>query len=218
MVRQLFELGVLQSGFWHQFALTAHSPIGMNPSEYGITPNYKNIEFANNDVAFKDHTGINHSKFSFGLKKSLFNYMHGIAFDFPLEEWFDFKIPKTTIHSDFIYNCLEQETNLNTKPTAKIIWLGNPPLVTEKSKTKKGVTYHQLQMMFHNRREEFSITTDRNKGLWLVDTLEKMTPFNDKQLSFTAIKTDFETHFEDFELFWFSKPVLSLRDKGLLVL
>ena len=31
MVRQLFEAGILQSGFWHQFALTAHSPIGLNP-------------------------------------------------------------------------------------------------------------------------------------------------------------------------------------------
>jgi radical SAM superfamily enzyme YgiQ (UPF0313 family) len=28
MVRQLFEMGVLQSGFWHQFAMTAHSPVG----------------------------------------------------------------------------------------------------------------------------------------------------------------------------------------------
>ena len=26
MVRQLFELGIIQSGFWHQFALTTHSP------------------------------------------------------------------------------------------------------------------------------------------------------------------------------------------------
>lgn len=218
MVRQLFELGILQSGFWHQFALTAHSPIGMNPSEYGITPDYKNIKFANNDVAFKDHTGVDHTKFSFGLKKSLFNYMHGIAFDFPLEEWFDFKIPKTTIHSDFIYNCLESETNLNTKPTAKIVWLGNRPLVTEKTKTKKGTTYNQLQMKFHNRREEFSITTDRDKGLWLVDMLEKITPASEKQLSFTRIKNDFETQFENFELFWFSKPILSLRSRGLLVL
>jgi hypothetical protein len=31
MVRQLFEAGVLQSGFWHQFAMTAHSPVGMHP-------------------------------------------------------------------------------------------------------------------------------------------------------------------------------------------
>lgn len=31
MVRQMFEMGILQSGFWHQFAMTAHSPVGINP-------------------------------------------------------------------------------------------------------------------------------------------------------------------------------------------
>src|SRR5690606_38358720 len=67
MVRQLFEIGVLQSGFWHQFSLTAHSPIGLNPSEYNIIPNTNTISFANNDIAFTDTTGINHDQFSFGL-------------------------------------------------------------------------------------------------------------------------------------------------------
>jgi hypothetical protein len=43
--------------------------------------------FANNDINFKDKTGINHDKFSFGLKKSLFNYMHGICFDYDLQDW-----------------------------------------------------------------------------------------------------------------------------------
>ena len=56
MVRQLFENGIIQSGFWHQFALTAHSPVGLNPEEYGITPSYKNISFANNDIDFIDPT------------------------------------------------------------------------------------------------------------------------------------------------------------------
>lgn len=36
MVRQLFELQVIQSGFWHPFALTAHSPVGMEPEKYGV--------------------------------------------------------------------------------------------------------------------------------------------------------------------------------------
>ena len=101
MVRQLFELGVLQSGFWHQFAMTAHSPVGMFPEEFGVIPEQNEIMFANNDINFKDKTGINHDKFSFGLKKSLFNYMHGICFDYDLQDWFDFKIPKTKIPSDF---------------------------------------------------------------------------------------------------------------------
>jgi hypothetical protein len=36
MVRQLFEAGVLQSGFWHQFAMTAHSPVGIHPEKFGV--------------------------------------------------------------------------------------------------------------------------------------------------------------------------------------
>ena len=31
-------------------------------------------------------------------------------------------------------------------------------------------------------------------------------------------KTDFENHFSDFELFWYSKPINLLRNHGLLVL
>ncbi len=44
MVRQLFEAGVLQSGFWHQFAMTAHSPVGMNPEQYGAVPIFPPLE------------------------------------------------------------------------------------------------------------------------------------------------------------------------------
>ena len=95
MVRQLFELGIIQSGFWHQFALTAHSPIGLNPDKYGISPKLEKIEFANNDVEFKDKTNIDHSKFNEGLKKSLYNYMHGVGFEIRLQDWFEFKVPKT---------------------------------------------------------------------------------------------------------------------------
>ena len=127
MVRQLFELGVLQSGFWHQFAMTAHSPVGMFPEEYGVIPLQNRVTFANNDINFKDKTGINHDKFSFGLKKSLFNYMHGICFEYALQDWFDFKIPETKIPKDYIYNCLQNEQLFSTKPNAKIVWLGGKP-------------------------------------------------------------------------------------------
>jgi hypothetical protein len=82
MVRQLFELGIIQSGFWHQFAMTAHSPVGMNPEEFAVIPKPNVISFANNDVQFIDKTGIDHDKFSFGLKKSLFNFMHCIGLDY----------------------------------------------------------------------------------------------------------------------------------------
>lgn len=218
MVRQLFEIGVLQSGFWHQFALTAHSPIGLNPSDYHIVPYYKNITFANNDVNFKDKTGIDHNQFSFGLKKSLFNFMHGIGFDLPLQDWFDFKIPNTSIKNDFIHKALESEISFNIKPSAKIIWLGSTPFITEHSKTKRGKTRYSLVLLFHSNTEIIEVTMEKDKGEWFLKTLEKLTPNNCVLVSFSDLKTDFETHFEDFELFWFSKPINILRDNGLLVL
>ena len=217
MVRQLFEVGVLQSGFWHQFALTAHSPVGLNPEEYGITPSYKNISFANNDIDFIDQTGINHTQFSFGLKKSLFNFMHGIGFELPLQEWFEFEIPETLIQPDFINNCLVQEVVFNIKPTAKIFWLGTLPLINEFSKTKKGTTKDFLEFTFHDIIDTYQITTEKKKGMWLLEILEQLSPQN-KPKSFGHLKTDFEKQFEDFELFWYSKPIHVLRAHSLLVL
>jgi len=41
---------------------------------------------------------------------------------------------------------------------------------------------------------------------------------NSKTYFFQEVKADFETHLDDFELFWYSKPVNTLREFGLLVL
>ncbi|TYB80229.1 radical SAM protein [Bizionia gelidisalsuginis] len=218
MVRQLFEIGILQSGFWHQFALTAHSPIGINPSDYGVTPHYNTISFANNDVHFSDITGIDHSKFSYGLKKSLFNFMHGIGFELPLQNWFDFDISETSIPHQFIEECIENEQLFSTKPTAKIVWLGQWPLVEETSKTKKGQTFHQLQLTFHSKTDAITITLNKDHGDWFLDQLDLLLPHNAKLPTFSQLKKNFETTFEDFELFWYSKPLLKLRGAGLLVL
>ena len=35
-VRQMFEEGCIQSGFFHRFTCTVHSPVGKNPEEYGV--------------------------------------------------------------------------------------------------------------------------------------------------------------------------------------
>ena len=218
MVRQLFEVGCIQSGFWHQFALTTHSPIGLNPSEYGIVPDYKSISFANNDIDFKDKTGINHDKFSFGLKKSIFNFMHGIGFELPLQEWFDFKIPKTTIKDDFIISCFEDEEDFITKPSAKIYWLGRTPLISEFTKSKRGNTKQMLQLTFHENTGNFEIPLELEKGDWLLKSLEKLAISENKSFTFSELKADFENHFKDFELFWYSKPIHILRAHGLLVL
>jgi len=217
MVRQLFELGVIQSGFWHQFALTAHSPIGLNPKAYGITPKTKEITFAHNDVDFFDPSGIDHSKFSFGLKKSLFNYMHGTGFDLPLKEWFDFKIPQSTVSRDYIANCLENEALHWPPNNAKVLWLGGLPKTEGIVKRKKGKVWNTLEFTFHHKRESFSLGLEVERGKWFYEQLQQLHISQSKPISYGTLKSDFEARFDDFELFWYSKPLLKLRNYGLLV-
>ncbi|WP_213523600.1 radical SAM protein [Nonlabens sp.] len=217
MTRQLFELGVIQSGFWHQFALTAHSPVGMNTKDYGITPHLKEISFANNDVQFTDATGIDHSIFSDGLKKSLFNFMHGIGFDMSLQEWFDFEIPQTTIAAYYIENCLNKDSFRSITSNSKVIYLGNLPLIGKFSKTKKGVEIPYLELLFHEKTSSFKIKLPEDQGNWLLDQLELWQPGH-QLTTFSQIKTSYESQFDTFEAFWYAGEMEVLRENGLLVL
>ncbi|WP_338645534.1 B12-binding domain-containing radical SAM protein [Flavobacterium sp. KS-LB2] len=219
MVRQLFEVGVLQSGFWHQFAMTAHSPVGLYPEKFGVVKETEAIgTFANNDINYTDATGIDHDKFSFGLKKSLFNFMHGICFDYELQDWFEFKIPKTKISPDFIFDALQEEEGFNIKPTAKIVWLGGKPFVEHFTKSKKGNSWEMMILTFHDKKESFNIQTNKEEGEWLVEMLQKISVSNTKIYNYQEVKANFESNLEDFELFWYSKPIKTLREFGLLVL
>jgi radical SAM superfamily enzyme YgiQ (UPF0313 family) len=217
MTRQLFELGIIQSGFWHQFALTAHSPVGMNTKDYGVTPHIEDISFANNDVQFTDATGIDHSAFSEGLKKSLFNFMHGIGFDLSLQEWFDFNIPQTTIAPVYIDDCLNKESYTAVKASSKVVWLGTFPLIGSFEKTKKGKKQTYLDLVFHDKSSTFQIELPEDQANWLLDQLELWQP-DQKIMTFSQIKTSYESLFSEIEPFWYSDEMETLRANGLLVL
>jgi radical SAM superfamily enzyme YgiQ (UPF0313 family) len=89
-VRQLFAAGCIQSGFFHRFTCTVHSPVGKHPEQYGVTLSPPpGATFASNDINFTDATGIDHDLFSAPLKKALYNYMHGIGLDLDVREWFE---------------------------------------------------------------------------------------------------------------------------------
>lgn len=218
MVRQMFEIGTLQSGFWHQFAMTAHSPVGMYPEQFSVHRASNTIgTFANNDLVFSDPKGTNHEAFSFGLKKSLLNYMHGICFEYPLQEWFDFKIPRTKVPKNYIENALLEDDEFMLKPSSKVIWLGKKPMVNYTSTTKKGQVFQTANLTFHDKKETFSIKLNQVQGDWLVEMLEKISTKNKKVYTFQEIKANYEAAgFEDFELFFYNKPVNVLRDYGLL--
>lgn len=103
VVRQLFENGLVQSAFWHRFALTAHSAVVRDPEKFGITVSDAPFGgFARNDVDFVDNTGYDNSLWGEGLRISLYNYMQGVGYDMPLKKWFTHKTPPTTLSPNLI--------------------------------------------------------------------------------------------------------------------
>jgi radical SAM superfamily enzyme YgiQ (UPF0313 family) len=89
-VRQLFAAGCIQSAFWHRFAATAHSPIGQSPQLYGIRLRREPAApFARNELPFTDPTGCDHDALGAGLRKAVYNYMHGLGLEEDVRAWFD---------------------------------------------------------------------------------------------------------------------------------
>ena len=108
-VRQLFDAGCIQSGFFHRFACTVHSPVGQDPAAYGVTlAPLPPVSFAKNDVGFVDATGVDHDVLGVALKKALYNYMHGIGLDQDVRGWFSMPVPRTRVARQRIERALAQ--------------------------------------------------------------------------------------------------------------
>jgi len=108
-VRQLFAAGCIQSAFWHRFACTVHSPVGQDPAAYGVTLQaLPPVTFARNDIGFHDPTGTDHDALGVGLKKALYNYMHGVGMEQNVRTWFDMPVPKAKVPRHFIERALAQ--------------------------------------------------------------------------------------------------------------
>jgi radical SAM superfamily enzyme YgiQ (UPF0313 family) len=106
-VRQLFDEGCIQSGFFHRFTCTVHSPVGKNPEDYGVKliP-LPPITFAKNDIGFIDPTGVDHDSLGKALNKALYNFMHGIAMEQDVRSWFKGKVPRPRVPRNFIARAL----------------------------------------------------------------------------------------------------------------
>jgi hypothetical protein len=100
-VRQLFEAGCIQSGFFHRFSCTVHSPVGMDPAAYGIQliP-LPPVSFAKHAIGFIDPPGTDHAALGQGLRKAIYNYMHGLCVEDDVRRWFEHlpqQVPRSTV-------------------------------------------------------------------------------------------------------------------------
>jgi hypothetical protein len=220
MVRQMFEEGVLQSGFWHLFAMTAHSPVGLDPMDFGVArvgPDFGG--FADNDLEHEDSQGAEHELFSQGLRVSLFNYMHGAGFDLPLQRWFDFKVPKTSVQSNYIRSTIQAPAVRKWRSNALAIWTGAHMDISIEAepKTKELRAY----LVFSNKKQENIIETSIELGQWLAEQLPKMQQDRPEPYSFQAFEADFNAvprkNYANFAEFVDSHSFAQLQENGLIV-
>lgn len=210
VVRQMFENNVLQSAFWHRFAMTAHSPVGMNPDAFQVANLTKKIgSFANNDLAHEDPTGTQHELFSQGLKKSLYNYMHGVCLDWPLKKWFDHKVPKTSLPPNLIETHLAKADYREMKPSFILSWIGGAVSFNAKREI----------ITVNSKRDTLEIECAKDAGKWLEKLLTEISPSSSIKTNYKSVQANYETAgLKDFLLFWYSGTMDEIREAGLLIL
>jgi len=221
MVRQLFQSGALQSGFWHRFAMTSHSPVGLAPEKYEVVKTGPDFGgFADNDLYHDDPKGTDHDLFSDGLRKSLFNYMHGICIeDYPLKDWFDFKVPKTTVSPHFIRKALSEEQSKLPKQSAVVIWLGSLPTVSVFEAKQGGKTIPVAELEFFDKKKDWVLHAPEAHGNWIATVMPQLIIARHAPMLYKDLKVDFEKNtggnFDDFVK---TRPWQELKANGLLVL
>jgi hypothetical protein len=210
MVRQLFEAGVLQSGFWHRFAMTAHSPVGLSPQAFGVKrPTLQEGTFANNELEFEDPVGVDHALFSEGLRKSLFNYMHGVGFDIPLKNWFDVRVPPTSIPKKYIERQIQSEPVPTYRDQNRILWIGSQP---ELVPTEEGV----CELVFYGKKEDFAMELPLELGEWVCWLLATVA-YTEPLKTLRPIRESYESSLGDLDELLESEVWEILQEHGLLV-
>jgi radical SAM superfamily enzyme YgiQ (UPF0313 family) len=221
IVRQLFEQGLIQSAFWHQFTATIHSDVGKNPAKYQcriIGP--PTGRFAKNDLQHEDPAGCDHQAFTQGLNKAVYNFMHGIGMDHPVVDWFDFKVPAISVKRNHVEQANKQHPAPDSERlTSRLLWLENQPQYPGSPATKKGKKTGKSKLVFHTRVESHVLITAPDTGEWLHAMFGRFMPTNSELMPLEELKQKYETRFSTpFGSFLRSHEWRTLREKGLLLI
>jgi hypothetical protein len=95
-VRELFAADLVQSAFWHRFALTVHSPVAKDPAAFGIKvhepppppkrPRGAGV-FARNELSFDEPGAPDWDRIGRILRVALYNFGQGRGLDRPASYW-----------------------------------------------------------------------------------------------------------------------------------
>jgi hypothetical protein len=221
IVRQFFKAGLIQSAFWHVFSATVHSDVGRNPGKYKcaiIDP--PRGRFAKNDLQHEDRTGCDPRAFAHGLNKAVYNFMHGIGTDFPIKEWFDFRVPAISIKRNYVDKAIDEKPVSDRKRMkSRILWTENLPHSMHDDATLKKKQARKHTLIFYTKKETFTINVTPEIGVWLSSVFETFSIQNPELMSLEELKRQYEKQVpSSFEAFLKSGEWKTLRVKGLLLI
>lgn len=207
-VRQLFEAGLIDSAFWHQFALTAHSPVGLNPGKFGveITGPAKS-SFARNDLQYRDGGSFDPSQYSQGLKSALHAYMAGEKLNRSVNSWFSFKTPKTDVKKNFIRSVMEQMARtLQIHDHSHFLWTG------------ADVSYRNGFVELHDTDGAEKLKADEIQWKFISKLLKLCNIKENNKVMTLDVETLCHEFSIDFDSFLSSQLFSALSSYGLLII
>ncbi len=206
IVRQLFHAEVLNSAFWHRYAMTVHSPSGQHPETFGVRRKHLQANpFANNEVWFAEDRGYNINQTGESLHNALAAYMTGEGLNRPVHKWFVGKAPQTTIEPTLIEEqMIHPDACRIYDANARLVWIGS---TVERS--PEGIRAI-------GRADEKTLKLSVADADFIIRIIESVKDLN-STFTFADIQTIYAEHStEPFAYLYHSKQWDRLREFGLL--
>ncbi|MDR2886314.1 MAG: radical SAM protein [Rikenellaceae bacterium] len=209
IVRQMFRAQLIDSAYWHRYAMTLHSPMGAEPGRWGVKRKAETLNpFANNEVRFAENRTYNIAAAGESLRTALDNYLAGSGMERMTHKWFEGKAPATTVEPSLVTDCLiKPDASRLFNPDARLIWLGAPL-----ERTAEGIL---IQTPSETKELKFQ-TADAD---FLIAITRQATDL-DQKLTFAEVKRQYEekTNEKPFAELYHSKKWDRMREYGLLQL
>lgn len=130
VIRQLMRAGILQSGFYHQLAVTAHAPLAKKPELFNIRlAEFPHRGFARNAIPFEYLDNVERTdEICNRMVEALELFQRGLALDMPLDEqWFKgLNMPLTSVPDNFVEETMKQP-HPGQRTRDRVVWLGGLP-------------------------------------------------------------------------------------------
>lgn len=143
--------------------------------------------------------------------------MHGACFDFPLQEWFEFEIPDTSVADYEMEMAVQNNPGTLLANSSKLIWIHPQPRVSFDSKKQKGKLLKRCKFEIHSNQTTVTANFTEVQGRQFNNLFEHLLPQTGKTHTVAEFRQLYESgSSESFDKLLKSQGWLTLRKVGLL--